>query len=383
MRPWVLISGDFVDTGGMDRANAALARYLAQQGIPTHLVAFRADPQLLDRKEVTFHRVPKPLGAYTLGLPLLDRLGRRVARRMARQHRARVLVNGGCCRFGDVNWVHFVNAAWTPQSHRAGFRRAVGRFNHRRGCRDERAALTRARVIIANSRLTAAHITQWIPVAPELIHTVYYGVDRSRFFPLAEAQRIDACHELHFPPDRPLFAFVGGLGDRRKGFDTVLAAWPQISGRIDGALLLVIGSGSEAAAFARIVEDRGLSSSIRFLGRREDVHRVLQCCHAMVAPTRYEAYGLAVHEAICCGVAAIVSRHSGVAERFPRDLEELLLEDVESPGELAARVISWWERRSRLAGALSAFCEELRSRSWEDMSREITQIAQINAPNEG
>ena len=42
MTPFVLVTGDFVHTGGMDAANFALARYLGRSGAGVHLVAHRA-----------------------------------------------------------------------------------------------------------------------------------------------------------------------------------------------------------------------------------------------------------------------------------------------------------------------------------------------------
>ncbi|MGH7272381.1 MAG: glycosyltransferase family 4 protein, partial [Polyangiaceae bacterium] len=69
--PYVIVSGDFVRTGGMDQANYALASYLARRGRTVHLVAYRASSDLVARPGVVFHRIPKPAGAYTLGGPLL------------------------------------------------------------------------------------------------------------------------------------------------------------------------------------------------------------------------------------------------------------------------------------------------------------------------
>ena len=40
-RPWLLVSAAFVRTGGQDRANLALASYLARQNCPLHIVAHR------------------------------------------------------------------------------------------------------------------------------------------------------------------------------------------------------------------------------------------------------------------------------------------------------------------------------------------------------
>ena len=41
MTRWVLATGDFTTWGGMDRANHALASYLARSGREVHLVAHR------------------------------------------------------------------------------------------------------------------------------------------------------------------------------------------------------------------------------------------------------------------------------------------------------------------------------------------------------
>src|SRR4051812_42065484 len=112
MPAYVLVSGDFVKTGGMDRANYALAAYLAGRGDEVHLVSCRVAPELLAKENVRFHPVPKPLGSYLLAEPFLDRIGRKVAAPLARRG-AHVVVNGGNCGVeGSANWVHYVHAAW-------------------------------------------------------------------------------------------------------------------------------------------------------------------------------------------------------------------------------------------------------------------------------
>src|SRR5689334_17268767 len=109
----ILVAGDFVETGGMDRANYALADWLSRQGRDVELVTHRASPALTSRRNVTLDRVPKPLGSYMLGEPLLDRAGR-WARWRARRTPAVTLTNGGNCLAGQVNWVHYVHAAYPP-----------------------------------------------------------------------------------------------------------------------------------------------------------------------------------------------------------------------------------------------------------------------------
>src|SRR5262249_8967970 len=114
-RRWVLVSGDFTPLGGMDRANHALAGYLARrEGAEVHLVTHRAWDDLVALPGVRVHRVARPAGSHLLGMPLLARAGRRWARRLAAEG-ARVVVNGGNCAWGDINWVHYVHAAWVPR----------------------------------------------------------------------------------------------------------------------------------------------------------------------------------------------------------------------------------------------------------------------------
>ena len=180
---FALVSGDFVKTGGMDRANYALASYLARRGRPVHLVAHRADADLVGQGAVTLHRVPKPLNSYLLGEPLLDRAGRRWAARVAAAG-GRVVVNGGNCDWGDVNWVHYVHAAWPPRGAGGLLRRAQAglRPPHGPGRRAEGRCGGPGSSWPTRSRPAPALIDR-LGLAPERVHTVYYGTDPARFRP--------------------------------------------------------------------------------------------------------------------------------------------------------------------------------------------------------
>jgi glycosyltransferase involved in cell wall biosynthesis len=367
MSKYLLITGDFVKTGGMDRANVALASYLARRGDEVHLVAFRADAELLAFPNVTFHRIAKPLRSYTLALPLLDRAGRRVAQQIS-DRGGHVIVNGGSARWGDVNWVHYVHAAHDPQFHSLP-RRIVGRYNHRRWLRDERQALGAARTIFANSQRTRRDLVQRLDVPPDRVHVVYYGVDPRRFRPADDDERASLRARLGIPPDRKIVLFIGALSDRRKGFDILFDAWRRLDLR---AKLWVIGAGSEIGTWRRRAASIG---SIEFLGHRDDVPDLLRAADLLVSPTRYEAYGLAVHEALCCGVPVIVSASAGVAERFPESLRHLLLKEADNVEELAGRLRQWGETLSQeLRARVLPLSVELRCWTWDDMAAQMLEL---------
>ncbi|HEY8945242.1 MAG TPA: glycosyltransferase, partial [Polyangiaceae bacterium] len=110
---------------------------------------------------------------------------------------------------------------------------------------------------------------------------------------------------------------------------------------------------------------------IRFLGFRSDVPDLLAACDALVAPTRYEAYGLGVQEALCTGLPALVSADAGVAERYPASLGELLLREPSRAEAVEASLREWRRNHERLRQATVELAASLRQRTWRTMAREV------------
>ena len=373
--PILLVSGDFVATGGMDQSNYALASHLLGLGREVHLVAHRVAPTLSARPGAVFHLVRKPLNSYVLSEPLLRRSGRYWARRLAPRG-ARVVVNGGNCDWGDVNWVHYVHAAWAPLPTGGFSRRIKSAYTHAAAIAAERKSLRRACVVIANSERTRTDLIGLLGLDPARVHTVYLGVDADRFRPPTAAERFDARARLGWSDDRPTVTFVGALGDRRKGLDTLLKAWRALeSGGGWNARLAVVGAG---AALARLKADAGAAGgAVEFLGFCADVHEVLRASDVLVSPVRYEPYGLNVQEALCCGLPALVSRSAGVAERYPPELLDLLIPDPEDSADLADRLRRWRDGRDRYAASVATLSAQLRATTWDESAAHFARVARL------
>ena len=375
MSTWLLASGDFVPLGGMDTANHALASYLARtRGADVQLVAHRVSSDLAAQSAIHVHHVPRPLGLHSLGGPLLARVAARRARRV-RQGGGHVVANGGNVDAGDVCWVHYVHAAYEPSAAGTLYS-AVVDTRHRRYVAAERRALGRARLIICNSTRTMSDVVHCAGVHANRVRRVYYGIDSARFHPVSDSASAKTGLGLH--PGTPVVLFVGALGDRRKGFDTLFAAWCDLCRSSDwDAQLLVAGSGAERRAWqARAARNGKVADRIVFLGYRTDVPALIAAADLVVHPARYEAYGLAVHEALCCGVPALVSASAGVAERLPDDLRPLLLDEVDSAAELTTRLRTWRASRDRFKERAMVFSAALASRTWDDMSREFVAMVE-------
>jgi glycosyltransferase involved in cell wall biosynthesis len=371
MKPYLLVSGDFVRTGGMDQANLALARYLADQGREVHLVTHRAEQELAGLPNVTVHRLPKIANSRFLSGPVLDRVGRYWASKIARRA-GRVLVNGGNCRWGDANWVHYVHAAYTPHVAGSPLSQLKALIAHHHAVAAERDCLAQARVVFCNSRRTRWDVIERLGVPESRVHVVYYGADPGRFASVTPAEARETRALLGWATQRPVVAFVGALADRRKGFDTLFAAWQMVCGDPDWDCdLAVIGTGAELSTWKRRTREAGLAGRIKFLGFRQDVPAVLAACDVLVHPARYEAYGLSVQEALCRGLPALVSAAAGVAEHYPTELHGLLIPDPDDDADLACRLQTWRRDREQIRAKVARLSESLRSHTWDQMAAQI------------
>ena len=375
MMRWVLAAGDFTPYGGMDRANYALARFLASSGREIHLVAHRVARDLASLPGVTVHHSPRPFGSHLLGAPLLARTAGRTARRLGSS--PRLLSNGGNTRWVAPTWVHYLHAAYAPQVAAGARARLTAAAGRRQFLAREAETISRAPAIICNSARTAADVRRCYGVEPSRIHVVYYGVDAQEFAPVTGDERATARALLGMNATAPQAIFIGALGDRRKGFDVLFEAWQRLCR--DAAWdvnLAVVGVGAESEAWARRADAAGLARRFSFLRFRSDVARVLAAADVLVHPARYEAYGLGVHEALCRGLPAIVSADAGVAERLPGNLRPLTLPDPTVVDDLVGRFRLWrndtagWRARAGAAGS------DLRRRTWDHMAAEIAAIVE-------
>ncbi len=212
-------------------------------------------------------------------------------------------------------------------------------------------------------------------VPEDRIHVVYLGVDAARFHPATAEEIARTRTSLGLLPDRRYVLFVGALTNRRKGFDTLFAAWQRLCADPGwDCELLVVGRGAELPAWQARTTAAGLDARIRFMGFVPDLAALMAACNAHALPSRYEGYSLATQEALACGLPALVTASAGFAERYPADLHELLLPDPDDAEDLAARLRRWRQHEAEARAAVREFSDELRRNTWERMAADIAAI---------
>lgn len=360
----------------MDRANLALAEYLRSSGHEVLLVGHDFDDELSG--EFVRKQVPRYLGSTALGERGLAHVGRRQAELLVGENpHARVVVNGANCGFGDINWVHYVHNAYPANDGDAPLwvrwkERALRRMYRRR----EGRALRAARLVIANSQAAARQVIAAVGVPESRVKVVYPGC-APELRPASEQEKASAREWLQVSPADRVIAFVGALTwDDNKGLETVWRAWQNISrDKRQRYVLVVAGGGAKLKSWRERVAASDAGDAVRVLGFTERVNEVLAAADVLVSPSRYETFGLNVQEAICRGVPAIASATSGIAELYPKEMQPLLLKDCEDSEALAEVIESCFQSLAAWNQRTRSFADQLRSYTWDDMARQIVEIA--------
>ncbi|MEV8588568.1 glycosyltransferase [Streptomyces sp. NPDC051180] len=97
---------------------------------------------------------------------------------------------------------------------------------------------------------------------------------------------------------------IGRLHEE-KGVDMLLDAWSEVAPRHPDWTLRVYGSGEEEQALKRQAEELGLSGSVEWMGRTNDVPGVLRESSLFALSSRGEGFPLALMEAMATAVPCV------------------------------------------------------------------------------
>jgi glycosyltransferase involved in cell wall biosynthesis len=138
---------------------------------------------------------------------------------------------------------------------------------------------------------------------------------------------------------------------RRKGIDVLLDALARIAD--PGVVAWIAGDGPDRAGLEAQASRLGLSSRVRFLGRREDSADLLAGCDLLALPSRREGLGVSALEAMAARRPVVASRVGGLADAVVDGRTGLLVapDDPEALRLAIARLASDGDLRRRLGEA--------------------------------
>lgn len=185
------------------------------------------------------------------------------------------------------------------------------------------------------ARAVRDHVHVTIGVSPRIRDDLVadYGFDpqRTRWVANAPSPPPERPRPLRRGPLRLLF--VGRVEDASKGVFFL----PRIMRELPhDVMLTVAGDGPDLERLKRACAPLG--ERVRFLGAvAPDAVPDLCLRHdALVAPSRFEGYGMVIVEAMVCGCVPVVSRIRGVTDMIVRDgVDGMLFDVADAPGAAA------------------------------------------------
>ena len=198
-------------------------------------------------------------------------------------------------------------------------------------------ALTYARsdAVLAVSDGVAASIERpwWarIGTAPP-VETLLHGVEPDEV-PRGPDARATARAALGLAPDTPVVGCVANLTPK-KDHAGLLEAIGQVRVRIPEVVLLLIGTGPLEEELRAKAQQQDLDGTVRFLGSRDDVQRLLPALDVFVLGSRYEGLPISLLEAMAAEVPCVATSVGGIPEAVTDGVEGRLV-PAGDPGALA------------------------------------------------
>lgn len=185
-------------------------------------------------------------------------------------------------------------------------------------------------------------------------------IDKTK--PCAEERRFDG-------------VFVGRIAKEKGVFD-LLKAWEQVVKVRRNAKLLVIGSGLELSVLKEKIAVLGLEKNVMTRGRcgENELYGLLKSSRCFVFPSLLEGWGIAVAEALACGLPVVAYDIPALREVFGNCSSVFLVpvKDVDSLTSSILKIINATEREQSELEC----CSRLYSRqfSWEKVARKDLQV---------
>ena len=145
---------------------------------------------------------------------------------------------------------------------------------------------------------------------PRSIEVIYNGIDPGRF---ATCTKEEARRELEVPSGARVIGTVARL-DPIKNQALLIRAFGRLRQELPDALLMIVGDGPEGGRLRNLAEQLRLDGSIRFLGERRNIDRILPAFDAFALSSLSEGTPMTLLEAMAASTPIVATAVGGIPE---------------------------------------------------------------------
>jgi glycosyltransferase involved in cell wall biosynthesis len=187
-----------------------------------------------------------------------------------------------------------------------------------------------ASAVVGVSKGVVDDLAETFGVPSRLIQTIYNPLDVRD---IEDAAGAEAPHPwLRSDTERTLVCVASFR--EPKGHAVLLDAMRELS--LDGFRLILVGDGPLRSDIEATVKRSGLESSVALVGFQPNPYPWIANSAALVSPSLWEGFGLAIVEAAILGVPVVATRVPGPDELVPRIVPGLLVEPADPRGLASA-----------------------------------------------
>jgi len=194
---------------------------------------------------------------------------------------------------------------------------------------------------VAVSMYAANYAAYIYAINPDKIRVIYNGILANRYG-FDETTRTLFREKWEIPRDAILLGSVGRL-DWVKGYDVLLKAFARARKRQGNLYLVFAGEGTLEEELRDLARSCQCDGFIRMIGKTSNVRAVLSSCDLYIQPSRMEALGLSILEALSNGLLTIATDVGGIKE-IRQHSDNIFLVPPENEDVLADAILRQSER---------------------------------------
>lgn len=362
----MIIQGYFPRIGGAERQLAALAPFLAAEGVAISVLTRRYAGfkpfEMIDN--VPVHRLPIPGPVPTAALvftaaaiPLLWRLKPNLVHAHEMFSPATTAIAAK----------QALGLPYAVTAHRSGPLGDVLRMQQRPFGKGRLERITKT----ADAFFTISHeidqeFEQILGIEAQRRHYVPNGVDPEKYHPVSAEAKTALRRELNLPTEGTITLYAGRLSEEKR-VRYLVETWPTIRAKHPDASLLILGQGPEEASLKAKTSD-----GVIFGGAVHNVPPYLQAADVFVLPSIAEGFSVAMLEAMASELAVVITDVGGARDAIDDGVHGLVIPPDDQPaleqallavlGDQASRQRMGQAARQRVQQefALSVIAKQLR-----------------------
>lgn len=227
--------------------------------------------------------------------------------------------------------------------------------------------------IVSISEYTRGRFCAWSGYDPARIDIVANAIDLAAY---SDGPKDAALVERYGLAGRKVVMILGRMHptERRKGFDELLEALPDIRAQRPEVVVLLAGSGDDLERLRARADELGIADSVRFTGPVAEAEKAAhyRLADAYVMPSSQEGFGFVHLEAMASGTPAVASIADGAREAVrdgaigqlldPTDRASIVaatLRAIETPRGVPAGLAHF--AYPRFAGEIAGFVDRVMS----------------------